>query len=284
VRGDNYGGEWPKERFAAHGISYELSDRNKSSIYQDFLPSLNGQRVRLLDQARLIGQLCNLERRVSRGGRDSIDHAPGAHDDVANSVCGVLTAIINDRRPALIRHDDLLQDGCAIALPAHVDVLFAVLVVAQDGSSATVYAGYSPAFFPPLALLDFVLEPMSRDCFPAIAHRLTDLAKVIRVRKQAPFVLVAPELLEVATAWGCPAVTHDLMLADPAQLALIAAGHVGAGRVRITVQAATRAQVSPLHGALNFRSGEDVNAPLQRAVILATVASLGGEPSRGLPH
>jgi hypothetical protein len=29
-------------------------------------------------------------RRTARGGRDSIDHAPGAHDDVANAVAGAL--------------------------------------------------------------------------------------------------------------------------------------------------------------------------------------------------
>jgi hypothetical protein len=30
-----------------------------------------------------------LERRTARGGRDSIDHAPGAHDDLANAVAGL---------------------------------------------------------------------------------------------------------------------------------------------------------------------------------------------------
>jgi hypothetical protein len=42
----------------------------------------------LLDRPRLVAQLCGLERRVSRGGKDSIDHAPSpaAHDDVANAV------------------------------------------------------------------------------------------------------------------------------------------------------------------------------------------------------
>jgi len=36
-----------------------------------------------------VAQLCNLERKTARGGRDSIDHAPNAHDDVANVVAGV---------------------------------------------------------------------------------------------------------------------------------------------------------------------------------------------------
>jgi hypothetical protein len=39
---------------------------------------------------RLIAQIVGLERRVSRAGRDSIDHAPGAHDDIANAVSGVV--------------------------------------------------------------------------------------------------------------------------------------------------------------------------------------------------
>jgi hypothetical protein len=38
----------------------------------------------------LIAQLIGLERRTARSGRDSIDHGPGAHDDVANAVAGAL--------------------------------------------------------------------------------------------------------------------------------------------------------------------------------------------------
>ena len=29
-----------------------------------------------------MAQLCGLDRRTARGGRDSIDHAPGGHDDL----------------------------------------------------------------------------------------------------------------------------------------------------------------------------------------------------------
>jgi len=54
------------------------------------LPLINSQQVELLDQPKLISQLCSLERRTARGGRDSIDHPPGAHDDVANAAAGVL--------------------------------------------------------------------------------------------------------------------------------------------------------------------------------------------------
>jgi hypothetical protein len=46
--------------------------------------------VALLDSDRLVQQLMSLERRTARGGKDSIDHAPGTHDDVANAVAGAL--------------------------------------------------------------------------------------------------------------------------------------------------------------------------------------------------
>ena len=51
---------------------------------------MNSGRVDLLDHARVIAQLCSLERRVARGGRNSIDHLAGAHDDVANAIAGLV--------------------------------------------------------------------------------------------------------------------------------------------------------------------------------------------------
>lgn len=90
VAGDRYAGEWPREAFRAHGIAYEPAAKPKSDLYRDLLPALNSRRIDLLDDAKLIAQLVGLERRTARGGRDSIDHVPGAHDDVANAVAGVL--------------------------------------------------------------------------------------------------------------------------------------------------------------------------------------------------
>jgi hypothetical protein len=94
VTGDRYGGEWPRERFRAHGIEYTIADKPKSDIYRDLLPVLNSGRAELLDVPRLSAQLCGLERRTARGGRDSIDHAPGSHDDVANCVAGSLLLVL----------------------------------------------------------------------------------------------------------------------------------------------------------------------------------------------
>ena len=80
-----------------HSVAVEPSERSKSEIYKEFLPLLNSGTVELLDVARLHAQLVGLERRTARGGRDSIDHAPGAHDDLANASAGVL--VLAARRP-----------------------------------------------------------------------------------------------------------------------------------------------------------------------------------------
>ncbi len=44
----------------------------------------------MLDDKKLLAQLGNLERRTSRNGRDTVDHPPGGHDDIANSVAGAV--------------------------------------------------------------------------------------------------------------------------------------------------------------------------------------------------
>ena len=86
---DKYAGEFPKELFRKRGIVYESSAAPKSDLYRDLLPMLNSGQITLPKSDRLVAQLTGLERRTARSGRDSIDHFPGAHDDIANSVAGV---------------------------------------------------------------------------------------------------------------------------------------------------------------------------------------------------
>lgn len=94
ARGDRYAGEWPVEQFRKCGLTYEPAAKPKSSLYVDLLALINSRRADLLDHPRLLSQLVSLERRTSRAGKDSIDHAPGQHDDVANAVAGCLTGIV----------------------------------------------------------------------------------------------------------------------------------------------------------------------------------------------
>jgi len=95
--GDRYAGDWPPERFKVHGITYEHAEKPKSALYQSLLPCLNGKTIALLDNARMLTQICGLERRTARGGKDSIDHAPGAHDDLANVCAGVAALLAAPR-------------------------------------------------------------------------------------------------------------------------------------------------------------------------------------------
>ncbi|MFL5252996.1 MAG: hypothetical protein ACJ8AI_08890 [Rhodopila sp.] len=105
IVGDKYAGEWPRERFRLAGIQYDISEHAKSDIYINTLPLLNSRKVELLDHPRLISQLCGLERRTSRAGRDSVDHAVGAHDDIANAACGALLMVRTKRPPIKISQE-----------------------------------------------------------------------------------------------------------------------------------------------------------------------------------
>jgi len=103
VAGDRYGAVFVQEQFTKRGIKYDVSEKPKSDIYRELLPLLNSKRIELLDLPRLTSQLCGLERRTARGGRDSIDHAPGAHDDVVNSAAGAILDAVGVGRPAGLR-------------------------------------------------------------------------------------------------------------------------------------------------------------------------------------
>lgn len=107
VTGDRYAGEFCRELFRSHGVAYELSEKPKSDIYRDSLALLNSGSVELLDDARLINELCGLERKVARSGKDSIDHMPNGHDDVCNSAMGAL--LLASEHSAVVISNDLLR-------------------------------------------------------------------------------------------------------------------------------------------------------------------------------
>jgi len=98
VAGDRYAGEWPRSAFKDDGITYDVSLRVKSDLYRDLLPLLNSRRVELLDSPRLVAQIASLERRTARSGKDSIDHPPHSHDDLANAAAGALLTAHNTNR------------------------------------------------------------------------------------------------------------------------------------------------------------------------------------------
>ncbi len=110
--GDAYAAEWTRSAFKSHGIRYErastsvwkegISAKNKvakpkSVLYIELLPRLHAAELELLDNEVLITQLASLERRTRSGGRDTIDHPPNGHDDLANCLAGVCDAVSQRR-------------------------------------------------------------------------------------------------------------------------------------------------------------------------------------------
>ena len=62
---------------------------NKSELYLAFVPVTNSGGVELPDDKRLFSELRRLERKRGRAGKDTVDHPPRLHDDLANAVAGV---------------------------------------------------------------------------------------------------------------------------------------------------------------------------------------------------
>jgi hypothetical protein len=102
VVGDRFGGEFPRSRFREYGITYQPETRTKSDLYIGLLPMVNSGGVELLDNRVLRSQLVGLERRVARSGKDSVDHSPGAHDDVVNAAAGALVGVVTRQRRKLV--------------------------------------------------------------------------------------------------------------------------------------------------------------------------------------
>jgi hypothetical protein len=111
VTGDRYGGDWPRERFRVHGIEYLTATQSKAEIYVSLLPLLNSGKVELLDHKRMITQLCQLERRVARGGREAVGHPIGGRDDVINSIAGAIVAAARPGSSALIAEPIVMING-----------------------------------------------------------------------------------------------------------------------------------------------------------------------------
>jgi hypothetical protein len=95
VVGDSWGGEWPRQAFRKGGVSYAVATKSRSELYADLLPLLNARSVDLVDHPKLIAQLCQLERRTGRAGKDSIGHPQGQYDDVANCVAGAVSVALS---------------------------------------------------------------------------------------------------------------------------------------------------------------------------------------------
>ena len=264
VIGDRYAGEWVREPFRRHGIDYQLSEAPKSDIYRDALPLFNAGRAQLLDLKRLVNQLCSLERRTARGGRDLIDHPqhPGAHDDLANAVCGAFVMLERDRRPQLISVVDVVGvDGLPPPLPRSQYVFAAVWAAGAD--VAAVY-GASSGWSEELFVADFDAVLYHGGFFADLATRLRELAKACRA--QGCFVF---------GAWGAHPTYRAARGHGPRNPALARSGRNPAFRRRVHQERA--GQVLPADDR------QDGDPPLGRGVELQGRRSGRGGAARRVP-
>jgi hypothetical protein len=87
---DRYAAQWVVAAFDRNGIKLEHSERDRSAIYLDCLPLFSSGRARLLDNARLVSQFAQLERRTFSTGKDRVDHGRSGHDDLCNAAAGAM--------------------------------------------------------------------------------------------------------------------------------------------------------------------------------------------------
>lgn len=191
---------------------------------------------------------------------------------MANAVAGVLVGLDLDRRPALIKRNDLLTDGLGLPLPAKAKYIVATLAVDKDGGAAVVYAA-TMWTGPALLLLDFDTSPLSVSLFPRIGARVRELT--VQCKARGSVVFVPSKLLSHAQAVGliCEPVPAEL---DPAELLLSAGSHTLAGNVKICDPALEKAATAPFSGALDFRASENVGDPLRAAAVTAIALALDG--------
>jgi len=239
--------------------------QNKSQIYLEFLPALNGRRVQLLDIPRLTGQFIGLERRTARGGRDSVDHAPGGNDDSSNAVAGLLVSLIADRRPALVKPADMAAPShlTPYAPPLKASYVLALIVIGESGIGATVYAAQDAASSA-LFICDFTVAPMSGDTFAGIAARMDRLRQECRTSESAIFCDESLLLFARSAGARAEAIPADFRAEERL---LSVAGHVASGNVRITGAVVEKARSSPFAGALDLRAGEGVEDPIRAALV-----------------
>jgi hypothetical protein len=264
VAGDHYAGEWPVARFREHGIEFVQSARPKSALYQDLLPLLNARRVELLDNSRLSAELAGLERRTARSGRDSIDHVPGGHDDLANAVAGALVMLDLDRRPPLVRIEDVVGDRDGAPDPSSLQYVFLMLAGAGPDIAA-VFCGSSHDDSR-LYVLDADVVYFRPGLFRELVERLYRM-RLERHSVTHGVIALAP-LAAQMEGFGVEvhALAEDF---DPEALLIFAAGCVGKGLVRFCSAVVAKMQTQTIGAALALKAGDPVETALRAALIAA---------------
>jgi hypothetical protein len=90
VMGDDYGAGLVRNMYSREGIAYQSCPLTASELYLHSLAAWTSGIVSMLDNKRAIEQLAGLRRKIGQGGKESIIHLGRSHDDIANSIAGLL--------------------------------------------------------------------------------------------------------------------------------------------------------------------------------------------------
>jgi hypothetical protein len=269
--GDRYAGEWPVARFKECGIELIQSARPKSDIYVDFLPLINAGQIELLDHPRLRAQLVGLERRTARSGKDSVDHAPGGHDDLANVVAGALVGLDLDRRPALVSMQDVALEAGEVT-PEWFRLIY-LTIVAEGADVAVVACGMNllPDGEPEkrLWVLDAYVVHLRPRLFADLWNELGHSRRALIREIFAPAPLAAQ-----LSALGLDArpLAEEF---DPEPVIPFAAECIGRGLITFSAPVLDKMKSQTIGAALGLRAGDPVETVLRAAFLAAIWIAYG---------
>lgn len=117
---DAHASGWVESAFKKFGIRTVTSPLSKSEIYLYFAGLLAEGKVWMTYDDRAYQQFLSLERRITRGGAESVDHPAFGqqHDDLSNAIAGCAVALGRESAPMTPKEmEDKLKGEGPIAVP-----------------------------------------------------------------------------------------------------------------------------------------------------------------------
>jgi hypothetical protein len=171
----------------------------------------------------------------------------------------------------------LLINGGPAPLPVRPGMVFSTLIVSDDGRAGVAYFAAS-RLGQPLCLLDCALTPLSPSLLHNLIERLMELTQACAAQF-GPMVFTTSALAEVFARMGQRTGVEiiDGIVADEA-LALSAAVHVGAERVRVCADVLAKSYPLTFLQGAPVRDDDD---PLRIAFITGIAVALDTNRSTG---
>jgi hypothetical protein len=256
------------EAFAAHGIVYVSSEKDKSALFLETLPLFASGRISLLDNPRLFHQLTTLERHTTRFGRDRVSAPTGSNDDLAVCVAGAAVNAVADG-PALLKSAGVFAD--AVPMPARAMAVYSVTVIGPDGVVATAFFASNAARLGWSAneayLLDCTFAPLGVETLAAVMARVREFRSMVE-----PFDSFCGAFVSGAFKGDADRLGMELFDETPreelANLAVRFSSAVLSGQFKIVDAIKEKSRTMPIAAALHFRPGEPIEHNTLRLAIL----------------